>query len=244
MAWNPGVVFQAISLLSLAGGPVTGLYGGPGMAQYPVIDGIHRVAFKWKVTATGHLAVNVMHFKGASSDPAGLFAALNTNVTNTMWANIGTDGVITEVQITPLDSAQSATQVFAPTGAKWAGLATPGDYSPHTATVISLRTAKRGRQNRGRIYLPFPIEANMIKGTSASVATAQTAWDTFRTAMTTGSWPLHVASYGHGMHRAKTPGGGYVITPVSWTPHSEAVTSLLVEPLFGTQRRRQSRLRQ
>ena len=213
------------------------------MAPLPVINGIHRVAFEWRVGAAGATAANVMHFSGASVDPGGLFNALNTNVSATMWTGLGGDTAVVQVIITPLDGS-SATQIFTPSGAKWAGASVAGDYLPSSAGVVSLRTAVRGRQNRGRLYIPFVLETVVSDGRFVgSLATVQAAWDTFRGAMKTASWPMHVASYGHGLHKHKNPDGSISLTPVTWTPHSNEVIANTYESALGTQRRRQSRLR-
>jgi len=213
------------------------------MATLPVINGVFRCAFSWRVGTSGPTAQNVMHFFGTSGDPVSLKNALNTNVTTGMWVGTATNCSIYQLSITPLDGT-SATQVFSVAGTNWAGTGTPGDYSPATATVIRLTTANRGRQNRGRLYIPFQTEQYMASGiNSTSVAANQTAWDNFRSAMKTAAFPMHIASYGHSLHRTKTSGGGYTLTPVTWTPHSNEVISSTVEVTYGTQRRRQSRLR-
>lgn len=214
------------------------------MVALPNITGIHRVALTWRVGGTGPTAVNVMHFYNPAVDAVGLFNALNTNVTTAMWLGVMLNTSVTQVSITPLDGS-SATQLFFPTGTKWAGTNASGDYSPATAPIISFKTAKRGRRYRGRLYFPFPAESVMGSGTnSIGVGTAQAAWDTFRAAMKTATFPLHIASYGHSLKRTKNPGGGYTLSPVNWTPGSEEVTSGTCETIFGTMRRRQTRLRQ
>jgi hypothetical protein len=213
------------------------------MVALPVIAGIHRVAFQWRAAATGPFAVNVMHFYNPASDPDGLKTALDTNVTANMWVGASTATVIYQIAITPLDGT-SATRLYTVTGTKWAGPSTPGDMIPAASIVVSLKTLERGRRRRGRIYLPFPIEGLCSNGVyTASLTTNQAAWDTFRSAMKTANWPLHVVSYGHSLHRTKTPGGGYALTPVTWTPDSRECVSSTVESTLGTIRRRQSRLR-
>ena len=213
------------------------------MVALPVITDVHRVAFKWRVGSSGPTAVNVMHFRGPSAIPTGLYTALGTNLTAAMWAGIGTDTKIYEVDITPLDGV-TATLVNTPTGAQWAGSSTPGNYMPDAAGVISLRTASRGRRYRGRIYTPFILESVAANGIFTAPLTAtQAAWNTFLAAMNTATWGLVVATYGHSLHRTKNPGGGYTLTPVTWTPDATPVTSLNYELTLGTQRRRQQRLR-
>jgi hypothetical protein len=212
------------------------------MPPLPVIAGIHRVALSWRVGSSGPTAVNVMHFYNPAADPDGLFAALDLNVNTAMWTGVMSNTAVYEVSITPLNS-DGATKIYVPAGTKWAGAATAGEYSPATAVVVTLRTDKRGRRNRGRIYLPFPAESVMLSGQYATTTTsATTAWNNFRTALKTATYPMHVASYGHSLHRIKNPGGGYTLTPVSWAPTSNEVTSSQVMGTFGTQRRRQSRL--
>lgn len=213
------------------------------MAPLPIIDGAHRVAFSWRIGSSGPTAANVMHFHGASVDPDGLHTALVANITAGMWLTTFSGASIYQMTITPLDGA-AATKVYAASGGNMTGQASGPDYIPAVASVISLRTNLRGRRNRGRIFLPFVSEAVASNGAYTLPVTAwQTTWNTFMAAMNTSLWPLHVASYGHSLHRTKTPGGGYTLTPVSWPPTSNAVTQLVVESTFGTMRRRQSRLR-
>lgn len=213
------------------------------MAPLPTINQCTRVAFSWRSGVSGPTAQNVMHFQTASTDTAALKTALDTNVTSPMWVGTASNCTIYQLSITPLDG-QSATQIYQVSGSKWAGLGTPGDFSPATATVISLRTAKRGRRYRGRIYIPFQTEQYMASGTNSVAVTAnQTAWDNFVAAMSTASFPLVIATYGHSMHRHKNQDGSYTITPVTWPADKTLVTTATVEAVYGTQRRRQSRLR-
>lgn len=213
------------------------------MAPLPTINGIMRVAFSWRYLASSTTAVNVMHFLAASTDTAALNTAINANVTATMWACISGQVSCYQLAITPLDG-QSATITYAQTGTKWTGGAVAGDLLPSTATIVSLKTALRGRRNRGRLYLPYPTEGVATGGTyGGTLSSLQSAWDTFRGAMKTSSFPMHVASYGHSLHRHKNTDGSYTLTPVTWTATSNEVVATTVEGTFGTQRRRQSRLR-
>jgi hypothetical protein len=215
------------------------------MAGLPIINGIQRVALLWKFGNTGQMAVNVMHFSTASTDTLALKNALDTNVTANMWLQTRTDAQITQLSITPLDGT-SATQIYAVSGTKWAGPgATTADIMPQVTAVLSLRTSQRGRQNRGRLYLPWVTEDKAQSGAyTATFGTQQTAWDTFRTAMATALMPMHVASYGHSLHKHKDPNSGTITyTPVTWTPHSNAVVTGTIEAMLATMRPRQSRLR-
>jgi len=214
-----------------------------GVVALPVINECTRVAFRWRIGSSGPTAVNVMHFGTASTDLDALNTALNANVSSAMWLHTVNLATVYELVMTPLDGT-TATKLYTPTGAKWIGNYTGISYNLHTATVVSLRTQKRGRRYRGRLYLPFVAEDAATNGASTAAVTAgQTAWDTFRTSMATASFPLVVATYGHSLHRTKTSGGGYTLTPVTWPPEKTTVTSTTLEATFGTQRRRQSRIR-
>jgi hypothetical protein len=213
------------------------------MPPLPTINGIHRVAFSWRASASGPYAANVMHFYNASMDPDGLKTALDANVTTAMWAGCNNNVTCYQLTITPLDGT-SATRLYTVSGSKWTGTGTASGIEPAASVVVSLKTANRGRRYRGRVYLPFPDEALVGDGSlTAATTTAQAAWDAFRTAMATASFPLHIASYGRSYHKTGGKGQPIVLTPVSWTAFSTAVTSITVEKVLGTQRRRQTRLR-
>lgn len=193
------------------------------MPPLPIIADTFRVSLEW-VHTDGQTAANVMHFQGVGKTSADVYAALDTNVAAQLWNIVSGDAKVGEVRVTKLDGG-SATYVATPTGAKWAGPGgTGGDTVPQVAAVISLRTALRGRSHRGRIFMPFPVESAIANGRiTASITTNVTAWNTFIVAMNTAAVPLVVASYKLGS--------------------KELVTSVLLETVLGTQRRRQTRLR-
>lgn len=164
-----------------------------------------------------------MHFTAASYDTAGLSAALDTNAAANMWAHTRNDTGVQEYVLTPLDG--SGLSVLTSTGlpAKWKGTQALADTVPQAAPIIKLTTAKRGRRFRGRIYLPFPQETALNSSLlDQTIRTAmQTAWNTWRTAMSSAGFPLVVASYANA--------------------NKENVTATFVEQLLATQRRRQPR---
>lgn len=190
------------------------------MAPLPVISNVYRTAFEWTPTIGG-VPANVLHFRGAPGSAAGLYTALDANVTTGMWAFTSTDLLILTVKITPLDGT-SATVINTTGGpAKWGG-STAGDWMPAGAAVLSLRTAKRGPSYRGRIFFPGLVEGGQTAGTLASsaITIVQAAWVTFRTAMAAAGYTLVVASYTHAT--------------------AETVTSTGMNPRYGIQRRRQA----
>jgi hypothetical protein len=213
------------------------------MAGLPTINNCTRVAFSWHVGTGGPTATNVMHFGTASTDTAALRTALDTNVSTNMWVGVSSGATIFQLAITPLNGT-AATDLYSVAGTKWTGAGSNPDYVPAVAAVVSFKTAKRGRRFRGRVFLPFLCESSINNGSLAAAPIInQTAWDTFRTAMSSASFPLMVASYGHSLHKTKTSGGGFTMTPTSWTPEANNVTAAQVETLLGTMRPRQSRLR-
>lgn len=188
----------------------------------PVISDVYRVALNWTHSG-GQRAVNVIHIRRAGSNSAAVASALDSNAASAMWTDMSSGAVMQRLDVTPLDGA-SATYQLATSGAKWTGT-TAGDFLPAAAGLVSLRTGLRGRANRGRIYRPFITETSNSNGVlgSGGVAAAQTAWNTWLTAMNAAGFIPVVASYVH--------------------VYRQDITSVLVEATLGTQRRRQTRLR-
>lgn len=189
----------------------------------PIIANTFRVAFNWTSATTGQHAINVMHFRTSVLNAGTLLTLIDASVAATMWNATTGLWAVTRLDCTPLDGS-SSTQQAATTGAKWTGNGGALDFVPALAQVVSLRTGLRGRSNRGRVYLPAVTEALQTAGTlNFSLATQQTAWNTFATAMSVGTAPLVIASYLHAT--------------------AANVTSQTPEAVCATQRRRQSRLR-
>ncbi len=193
------------------------------MPPLPVISGVKRVAFEWS-GPNGLSAVNVMHFFAGAQTSAGLWALLETHVQQNMWQVSTLSSVIKTVDILPLDGASGTASFVPPATVKWAGSST-GDPIPQAAVIAKFGTGLRGRHRRGRVFIPFPTEALVTAGdiTPANVALMQSAWNAFLTGMDGAGTPLVVASY-------------------SRLDFAE-VTSVTVEPVIATQRRRQGRLR-
>jgi hypothetical protein len=200
----------------------------------PVITNTFRCALTWLETVSGQTAVNVIHIHnvGAVVTAADAFDALQDAVTAAMWDSQVTTAGVNTVDITPLDGVSAATSF--PTGltAQWSG-GTAGDFAPATSNLIKLQTGLRGRNRRGRVFLPFLAEAQTTKGSwnLADRSIVAAAWEAFRIALTTDApvWQFMVASYDR-----RHAGAGASAVPVSAT---------VAEPALGTQRRRQGRLR-
>lgn len=187
----------------------------------PVIADTYRVAVLWKETGLGLNAVNVLHLLKSVTTASAIAGVLDANVTAGMWANCHGQYTAQSLHVTPLDGA-SATFILAVSGAKWTGGGT-GDLIPSQAPLVSLRSNFRGPRHRGRLYLPAPSESTSANGLLPSVATVQTAWNTWLAAMiAAGAQPV-IASY---KFATQVP-----------------VSSILVENALATQRRRQNVLR-
>lgn len=187
----------------------------------PIIADTFRVAFNW--SASGQHAANVMHFRDASANAEAVAAHIDAVVTQAMWSTATSSSSVTSLEVTPLDGS-SVTFLYPVSGLKWSGNASAGDWIPMAAGMVSLRTARRGRSYRGRVYLPFTAESGVTNGAvNFSLTGWQTAWTNFIANITGSDTHLVVASYTNAT--------------------AEDVVSAIVETELGTQRRRQSRLR-
>lgn len=192
------------------------------MATLPIIADTYRCALNWRHT-NGQTAANVIHIRKAASTAAAVAAGIDANVTAAMWQPLSNGASVQEVRVTPLDGS-TATTILAVTGAKWTG-GTAGDYTPAAAVLISLRTPFRGRSYRGRLFLPYLTETYQSNGSLDATArsNAQTAWDTFYSALNAGGFLWVVASYKLAI--------------------ANSATARIVESAIATMRPRQSRLR-
>lgn len=100
---------------------------------------------------------------------------------------------------------------------------------PNCATLVHKRTAKGGRRHRGRMYLPWCVQEASVSETGvldpAIVTQTQNAMTIFLNALTTANVPM-VLLHSEG------------VSPV---PPATLVTSLTVDALIATQRRRLGR---
>lgn len=190
----------------------------------PVISDVFRVALEWSPSGLiSKPATNVMHFKAAGLTESDIYTALDGAVTANMWAHTSTGVGVAHVAVQKLDGS-SAGSIFA-TGApsKWVGTHSSSDLFPAGAVVAKFGTAKRGRSYRGRAYLPWVCEAAQAFGNvdGTVLTNMNTAWATWLSTMHGGAAVPGVASY-----KLST---------------FEPITSVVVEPLLATQRRRQPR---
>jgi hypothetical protein len=110
-----------------------------------------------------------------------------------------------------------------------------GSLPPNSAALVHKVTARGGRRGRGRMYIPWCISSGTVSeaGTlvAADITAIQNAVDAWRTALNGLSLPLVL------LHRPSLP---EVVPPTIPGP-PDVVTSMRVDPLVATQRRRLGR---
>lgn len=190
----------------------------------PVIASVYRCAFNWtNDLVPGLAATNVMHFKKTGSDALTVAGIIESHMNSGLLAHTSQHSAITSVDVTPLDGSTLTLPYKPVTAANWDGGVTSTSILPQVACVIKLRTQKRGRSFRGRVFLPWVCEEAVIQGKieASNVANMTTAWTTFLAAMGSDSCNLGVASYLHSTF--------------------EPVVLATCENFTGTQRRRNAR---
>lgn len=196
------------------------------MAALPIILNTFRVAINWQ--NGGQNAVNVMHIHvPGGATPVDVLGAMDRHASVSMWNTTILAATVTSIDITPLDGT-TATQSFVPlTPGRWQGGGGGTEWVPAAAPVVKLTTALRGRSFRGRVFLPFTAENEMVNGSVRSLILPgmQGAWNTFISGLAGDALPCNLAVASYKLAVATN------------------VLIALVEPTLGTQRRRQTRLR-
>lgn len=192
------------------------------MAPLPIIPNTIRCAFNW--SASGQHAVNVMHFHSLGDNIDNLWSALDDKVSSDMWAVVADAASIVTVDLTALDGISPTVSKVPTAAGDWDG-GTGGNFVVNAAEVVKFTTDRRGRSFRGRAFLPFIAEGAIDAGTitSGDLADQQTAWETFLSDMGGVNHALVIASY--------------------LQVEANEVDTVLCEPVLGTMRRRQTRLR-
>lgn len=193
----------------------------------PVIADVFRVLFPW-APQNGLATSNVIHLQTTSTDLEEIGLAIGT-----AWDAISTGSpfnampasfLTAAVNITPLDGVTAAQDVALGTEISGSG---SDQYSPATAALVSLHTAQRGARGRGRVYVGPCKEGSIDNGALSGTVQGDMldGWDQWWDAALAGtpSLQLGVASYVHA--------------------DFHAISSIRVDTLVATQRRRQDQLR-
>lgn len=203
------------------------------MASLPVIPGAVKVTLVWSLVGQAS-ATTSFGITTSLTDMSAIFTAVDSHIAQGMWGALTGLASVTQVELFRYDGV-TPTFIQAVSGAKYTGGAGAADdalIAP--AVLVSLRTASRGPNARGRIFLPFVSEQTTGNGSivPADVPALQAAWDAFRTGMSGGGTPMAVISLSTNT----------TVSPPR-SPTARSVVSLTVEGHLGTQRRRQTRLR-
>lgn len=157
----------------------------------------------------------------AFSSTGSLFACIDINVQlQSTRVSMGTDG--------GEDLVGSSTQIVACTRSM-------SSAPPNCAVMVHKQTARGGRRGRGRMYIPWCADSTTLTEAgvlnSANVTTVQNAVNAWRTSVISLVGPLML------LHRPSTIDTTRPTTP---GPPNE-ITSLTVDALIATQRRRLGR---
>lgn len=206
--------------------------------ELPVITNVVRTAVSG-LGPNGQQWANILHFRRTSGvlDVASLpslrdhiVSLYNVSYGAGQWQLLfGSPISVTlgQISFTPLDGT-SASTVYTVSGA---GTQTGDALPAEVAIVLSLRTALRGRRNRGRLYIPCLAEAvcdAVGQPTTNAVSGYAAQANTFRTTITPSGWEWVVASYG-----GPQPNGTR-----RWTPYATAISTVTCDRYFDSQRRR------
>lgn len=197
------------------------------MPPTPVIADVFRIVMLWD-SAKGISPRNVFHLHGPGRTVAQVGTSINAafvlaDAAGNNWDAMSTYWGCTAISIQPLDGATAATDFTLTTGSQVGGVG--GDFFAAACAVVSLKTGFLGARGRGRVYVGPVAEGAQTEGkiTAASQGVMLAGWGAFLTKLTTDLNPLCIASY-------------------RWED-SHDVTSVRIDTVLGTQRRRQDQLR-
>lgn len=157
------------------------------------------------------------------------------------WKTAYDPGAATEAVSQPcfVRLGDGSTQPYEAIASTAAGVGAKTDAMPppQIAVLIKKSTGVGGRQNRGRMYLPYSLQEDGVNETGtilgSLLTTLQTAWTAFLAGLQSDGYGMVLAN-----RHFNTPLPPHYVTSVTG---SGDVTSLTVEQLCATQRRRLGR---
>lgn len=193
------------------------------MAVLPVIPDVFRVSFEFPVNL-GVTPSNVIHIFSLTGTEGDVGTAMVANAQANMFVGMSQAYDCLLLNILKLDGSSATVPFTVPTGT-FKGTQAGSDQMPQVAALVSLHTAQRGPRGRGRVYVGPQTETNITNGTFNATPQGQmsTAWSNFVAGMAGDDFPMVVASYTHA--------------------DANEVTSLHVDSICATQRRRLDQLR-
>jgi hypothetical protein len=158
-----------------------------------------------------------------------VFSTISANITTAMWNTVSNNAKVDSLAILPLDGVSATVLTNTSGSSPWIGGSSDPNTIPQVSALVKIQTGVRGRDNRGRIFLPFTTELSSANGKFGTgiIPPMQTAWTTFLFALEAAPKPLEigVAAYDRVNRGASA--------------HFTAALSLQVETFTATQRRRQ-----
>lgn len=193
------------------------------MAVLPTIPDVFRVSFEFPVNL-GVKPSNVIHIFSLTGNEGDVGTAMVANAQANMFAGMSQAYDCLLLNILKLDGVSATVPFTVPTGT-FKGTQAGSDQSPQVCALVSLHTSQRGPRGRGRIYIGPQTEANFANGSFDATKQGQmaTGWSNFVAGMAGDDFPMVVASYVHA--------------------DANEVTSLHVDSILATQRRRIDQLR-
>jgi hypothetical protein len=194
------------------------------MPPLPIIADTYRVTLNWENT-NGQHAANVIHIYAPGKDIPTVLDKVDDSVTANMWDATSASGQVVSLDCIKLDGTSSTqTKSSLNNDGRWQGNAS-GQPIPQSCAMVKFATGHRGREYRGRIFLPWVAE-DVQNGGMLSTAVRDSInldWVAFVNGTLVPDYNLVVASYKlHQQH---------------------AVLGVAAELATGTQRRRQQRNR-
>lgn len=162
----------------------------------PVIENVWRCTFHWSALGGADNAVSVQHFR-FDGDASDLVGFIDGDVQTHQFEGLHEDTFAATVDMLKLDGT-SAT-VTEPLE-NWAGESgSGGDSLVGIAIMIEGQTGLRGPANRGRLFLPSPIESVIDHGAlaSANATEISNAWQAYLDVLDGHGVEYGVASYVH-----------------------------------------------
>lgn len=214
----------------------------------PVINGVARAAVNG-LTQTGRKWVNVHHFQyaaGASSPGTIELDNLDVELFKFYAGPIYTGGVAITANMPAATSLQSidytvldgVSLAYSKSHIQAGGGGT-NSLPAEVSMCITLRTTKRGRRNRGRLYLP-PFTPTLIDATGNWQATQRTQiiaqYNGMLSALAAKQWVPVVASYGESW--INDPDDPHDKIKSTWTPYATPINSVTIDTKPDVQRRR------
>lgn len=160
----------------------------------PIIPFCFRCVFHWNSLGGADHAVSVQHFSSPDLALDSVAAAIDASVQTHQFEGLTDDTIAETVDVTPLDGT-TATQTFGLNN--WHGSSGSGDPLIGQAIMVEGQTGIRGPSNRGRLFLPSPVESVVTTGELilANANEIAAAWNDYQTALIAADLAMGVASY-------------------------------------------------